>query len=72
MKSLKRGIANITDSVVSIGLTLVIIAVVMALSYVGYTKFYAANEVTLISNLINETKTCEQVVDMALLTITKH
>jgi hypothetical protein len=56
MKSLKRGIANITDSVISLGLMLVIIAVVMGLSYVGYTKFYAANEVTLISNLINETK----------------
>lgn len=54
--NMKRGIANITDSVVSIGITLVIIAVVMALSYVGYNKFYAANEVTLISNLINETK----------------
>lgn len=54
--TMKRGIANITDSVVSIGITLVIIAVVMGLSYVGYNKFYATSEITIISNLINETK----------------
>ncbi len=54
--NIKRGIANITDSVVSIGITLVIVAVVMGLGYIAYNKFYAANEVTMISNLINETK----------------
>ncbi|ELV7791146.1 conjugal transfer protein, partial [Salmonella enterica] len=54
--TMKRGIANITDSVTSIGIMLVMIAAVMALAYLGYSKFYATNEVTIISNLINETK----------------
>ncbi|EGH9360824.1 conjugal transfer protein [Salmonella enterica] len=54
--NIKRGIANITDAVTALGVTLVLIAVVMALSYLAYTKFYAANEVTIISNLINETR----------------
>lgn len=54
--NMKRGIANITDSVTSIGIMLVMIAAVMALAYLGYSKFYATNEVTIISNLINETK----------------
>ncbi|ECW9289655.1 conjugal transfer protein [Salmonella enterica subsp. enterica serovar Enteritidis] len=54
--NMKRGIANITDSVVSLGIMLVVIAVVMGLSWVGYSKFYSANEVTVISNIINETK----------------
>lgn len=54
--SIKRGIANITDSVSSLGIMLVLIAAVMALVYLGYSKFYATNEVTVISNLINETK----------------
>lgn len=54
--TMKRGIANITDSVVSIGITLAIVAVVMAFSYVGYNKFFAANEVTVITNIINDVK----------------
>ncbi|WOI84534.1 MULTISPECIES: type 4 pilus major pilin [Enterobacteriaceae] len=53
---IKRGIANITDSVSSLGITMVLIAAVAALMYLGYSKFYATNEVTVISNLINETK----------------
>lgn len=54
--NIKRGIANITDSVVSIGVTLVLIAAVMGFSYLAYSKFYATTEVTVISNLINDTK----------------
>ncbi|EME1983900.1 conjugal transfer protein, partial [Cronobacter sakazakii] len=54
--NMKRGIANITDSLSSLGIMLVLIAAVMALVYMGYSKYYATNEVTVISNLINETK----------------
>lgn len=53
--NIKRGIANITDSITSIGIMLVLISAVMALAYVGYSELYAANEVTIISNIINET-----------------
>jgi len=58
MKTLKikRGIASITDTVVSLGVIIVVISLVMGISYMAYTKFYAVNEVTMISNVINETK----------------
>lgn len=52
----KRGVANITDSVVALGIALVLIGVVLGLSYIAYNKFYATTEVTLITNLITETK----------------
>ena len=36
--NMKRGIANITDSLSSLGIMLVLIAAVMALVYMGYSK----------------------------------
>lgn len=56
MKTLKRGIANITDSVTSLGISLVIIGVVLSVGIVAYYKLYATTEVTLVSTLINETR----------------
>lgn len=56
MKTFKRGIANITDAVISLSIMLVIIGIVLSLSIVAYYKLYATTEVTLISTLINETR----------------
>lgn len=54
--NIKRGIANITDSVVSVGVILFLITLVTGIAYVVYTKVYAVNEVTIVTNLINETR----------------
>lgn len=56
MKALKRGIANITDAVTSLGIMLVIIGIVLSLGIVAYYKLYGTTEVTLVSTLINETR----------------
>lgn len=56
MKAFKRGIANITDAVTSLGIMLVIIGIVLSLGIVAYYKLYGTTEVTLVSTLINETR----------------
>lgn len=56
MVKVKRGIANITDAVASIGIALVLIGLVLALAYVAYNKLNATTEVTLVSTIINETR----------------
>lgn len=53
---LKRGIANTTDSSASIGIMLVIVVLVLSIVYAAYNKFYAMAEVTLITNIVTETK----------------
>lgn len=56
MKNMKRGIANITDFITSLGGALVMIMIVLVGGVLAYNKLYATTEVTLISTLINETR----------------
>ncbi|EKT0321310.1 type 4 pilus major pilin [Enterobacter hormaechei] len=56
MKTTKRGIANITDFITSLGGQLVIIGIVLAAGIVAYFKIFATTEVTLVSTLVNETR----------------
>lgn len=56
MKNMKRGIANITDFITSLGGILVMIGIVLSVGIVAYNKLYSTTEVTLLSTLINETR----------------
>ncbi|CAH0297518.1 conjugal transfer protein [bacteria symbiont BFo1 of Frankliniella occidentalis] len=56
MKNMKRGIANITDFITSLGGALVMITIVLVGGILAYNKLFATTEVTLVSTLINETR----------------
>lgn len=56
MKKLKNGIANITDSISSLGIMMVIIGVVLAAAAVAYFSVNSTSEVTLVTTVLTETR----------------
>ena len=56
MKKFKKGIAQITDQTVSIGITMVLIAMVLTAAAVAYFYIKSTSETSLITTVINETK----------------
>lgn len=56
MKSLKKGIANITDSGVSIAIALFLISLVAGFAYVVWGNVGKTSEVSLLNNIIMETR----------------
>ncbi|MGG6101290.1 MULTISPECIES: type 4 pilus major pilin [Pantoea] len=56
MKKFKKGIANITDNMASLGITVVLIALVFTLVGLAYHYVNTTSEVTLISTVMNETR----------------
>lgn len=56
MKKLKKGIAQITDQTVSLGISMVIIGLVLAAATVGYFYVKSTSETSLLTMVINETK----------------
>lgn len=56
MKKLKKGIANITDSISSLGIMIVLIGLVVAAAAVAYWAINSTSEVTLLTTVMNETR----------------
>ncbi|CAO94866.1 type 4 pilus major pilin [Erwinia tasmaniensis] len=56
MKKLKKGIAQITDQTVSLGISMVIIGLVLAAATVGYFYVKSTSDTSLLTMVINETK----------------
>lgn len=54
--NVKHGIANITDSLSSIGMMLVVITFILALGWVVYSKYFSISEVTVLNNIITQTR----------------
>lgn len=56
MKKLKKGIANITDSISSLGIMIVVISLVVAAGALAYFYVNSTSEVTLVTTVMNETR----------------
>jgi len=56
MKKLKKGIANITDSISSLGIMIVVIGSVVAAAALAYFYLNSTSEVTLVTTVMNETR----------------
>ncbi|WP_455865278.1 type 4 pilus major pilin [Pantoea agglomerans] len=56
MKILKKGIANITDSISSLGVMIVVIGLVVAAASLAYFYVNSTSEVTLVTTAMNETR----------------
>jgi chorismate synthase len=56
MKKLKKGIAQITDQTVSLGISMVVIALVLSAAAVGYFYVKSTSDISLLTMVINETK----------------
>ncbi|MBD8165377.1 type 4 pilus major pilin [Erwinia persicina] len=56
MKKLKKGIANITDSISSLGIMIVVIGLVVAAGSLAYYYVTSTSEVTLVTTVMNETR----------------
>lgn len=53
---IKRGMINISDQSVNIGIIFIVLGFVAAMGYAVYSKFWAINETNVISNIINEVR----------------
>ncbi len=56
LKKVKRGLINITDQSVNMGIIFIVPGIVAAVGYTVYSKFWAVNETNVISNIINEVR----------------
>lgn len=56
LKKVKRGLINITDQSVNMGIIFIVLGIVAAVGYTVYSKFWAVNETNVISNIINEVR----------------
>lgn len=56
LKKVKRGLINITDQSVNMGVIFLVLGIVAAVGYTVYSKFWAVNETNVISNIINEVR----------------
>ncbi len=56
LKKVKRGLINITDQSVNMGIIFIVTGIVAAVGYTVYSKFWAVNETNVISNIINEVR----------------
>lgn len=56
VKSMKKGIAGITDSGVSVAISLFLITMVAAIAYVVWNNVNKASEVSVVNNLILQTR----------------
>lgn len=56
MKTLKKGIANITDSISSLGIMMVVISLVVTAGALAYFYVNSTSEVTLVTTIMNETR----------------
>ncbi len=62
LKKVKRGLINITDQSVNMGIIFIVTGIVAAVGYTVYSKFWAVNETNVISNIINEVRNMEKVM----------
>lgn len=53
---IKRGLINISDQGINVGIIVIFIGIVAAGGTYVYNKFFAVNEVNVISNIINEVR----------------
>lgn len=56
MKKLKKGIANITDSISSLGIMIVLIGLVVTAAALAYFYVNSTSEVTLVTTVMTETR----------------
>ncbi|MBF1995202.1 type 4 pilus major pilin [Serratia symbiotica] len=56
MKTLKKGISNITDAIAALGIMIVVIGLVVAAAALAYFYVNSTSEVTLLTTVMNETR----------------
>ncbi|MBP2157391.1 type 4 pilus major pilin [Erwinia rhapontici] len=56
MKSMKKGISSITDTMSSLSVQLILLGIVLVGAVYAYYKLTSTNEVTLMTNIVNETR----------------
>lgn len=56
VKSIKRGLINISDQGVNMGIIFTAVGIIAAIGYALFSKFWAVNETNVVSNIITEVR----------------